>query len=337
MNKQFRLFIKKILLFGIPIWLLILVYFVADPFHVIYSYDNYGSNYLKTFNRNRLSTETFLRYNPQYHFSSFIFGSSRSSAFRTYDWAEIINDPNPFHFDAFNDNISGIKGKIEFIKNQGNPIKNALLVFDNDTFSEEFEESGSIVHQKDYRWTGENFFVYHLEFFKAFFKKQYFISFIDLKLFKTYRPYMDEFFKFKYYYKAPYNDFYFPENEEKIKQDSLNYYKDPEFYSRKPEKNTYESRIQEHHLNDIKTVSDLLKKEKTDYKVIISPLFNQRLWHPADLEILNFYFGKDRIYNYSGKNKITDDIRYYYEISHFKPSAGKIILKEIYQKSEKAN
>ena len=42
--------------------------FIMDPFHVIYKYDKYGSNYLKTYNRNRISTEVFLNHNPEFKF-----------------------------------------------------------------------------------------------------------------------------------------------------------------------------------------------------------------------------------------------------------------------------
>lgn len=332
MKFTFKKFIIRLLIFGSPLWFLIVSYIVLDPFHVIYSYDAYGSNYLKTYNRNKISTETFLKNNQKYNFSSFVFGSSRSSAFLTKDWATFIKDPNPYHFDAFNDNISGIAGKVKYIEKQGNKISNAILVVDNDTFNESFEKSESIVHLKDYRWEdSSNVFKYHLIFFKAFFKKQYFVSFFDLKIFKTFRPYMDEFFKFKYFYTTPSNDFLFPENIELLKKDSLAYYKNDWFPFKPENPKMYEHSIQKHHLKDLELVADAFKRNNTNYKVIIAPLYDQRPYNSKDKALLEKYFGKANVYDYSGKNELTNYLGNYYEGSHFKPVVGKKIMEEIYQ------
>jgi hypothetical protein len=328
---MFSKFVKRTFLFLSPVLILALSYFVFDPFHVLKSYPFYGSNYLKSFNRNRMSTDTFLRNNKKYNFKSFIFGSSRSSAFRTYDWAKHINDPTPYHFDSFNDNISGIRGKIEFIENQGNKLENVLLVFDKDTFNEQYEESNSIVHHKDYRWTKENFFSYHFTFFKAYFQKQYFVHYLDLKLFNTYRTSMDEFFKFKYYYKAPFNDFYFPDNEAQIKEKGEAYFKEPDFVNRKPNPNGLEQLIKIHHVVDLIAVKEMLKRNNTKFKVVFSPIFDQRILDPKDVKTLQNVFGKESFYNYSGKNQYTNDVHNYYEPSHYMPSIGKRIMEEIYK------
>lgn len=332
MDRKFLQFIPKVLLFGLPFLLLALSYFVFDPFHVLRNYQHYGSNYLKTFNRNRLSTQTYLNYKDRENFDSFIFGSSRASAFRTQDWAKYLDGGKPFHFDAFNDNISGISGKIAYIDQNGSNLKNALIIIDGDTFSEQYDDSESIVHHKDYRWTEEWPISYHTRFFKAYFKKKYFLSYLDLKIFNTYRPaYMDEFFKFKYYYTTPENDFLFPENIENIQKDSLQYYKDPEFYNRNPNPPLMDRQIKTHHLADLRKIDSLFTAHKTDYKIILGPSFDQREYNPIDLDILSIFFGKKNIYNFTGKNFITNDISNYYEISHYKPVAGQKILKEIYK------
>lgn len=331
MERSFTYFIKRVILFSSPILLLVAFYFISDPFNVLYQPENYGSNYLKTYNRNKISTDVFLKNNKDYNFSSFIFGSSRSSAFHTKAWSPLINDPQPYHYDSFNDNISGIDEKVNYILKQGNHIKNAIIVIDNDTFSEKFDESESIVHLKDYRLSGENIILYHLTFFKSFFKKQYFVSYIDLKIFKTFRPYMEEFFKFKYFYTPISNDFLFPENIEQIKKDSVAYYNADEFKNRAIAPKMLEVSIKKHHVENLKSIASKLKKQKTNYKIIISPLYDQRVFNPVDKEILSIYFGKENIYDFSGKNKYTNDISNYYEQSHYKPSTGSAILKEIYQ------
>jgi hypothetical protein len=325
-------FIKRAIIFGSPVILLALSYFVFDPFHVLRGYDFYGSNFKKTFNRNRMSTEMFLRNKSKYNFKSFIFGSSRSSAFRTDAWAKYISDPTPYHFDSFNDNISGMLGKVEFIEKQGSKIENALIVLDKDTFSEQFEESNSIVHHKDYRWTDESIFSYHLTFFKSYFQKQYFIYYLDLKINDTYRPAMDEFFKFKYFYSAPFNDFLFPENEAQIKKDSIGYYQQKEFLKREANPKPLEAMIKIHHVIDLIALKENLLRQKTKFKVVFSPMFDQRTLNIKDKTLLINLFGQDNFYDYSGKNKYTNDISNYYELSHFTPRVGEGIMSEIYYK-----
>ena len=89
MKFTFKQFIIKLLIFGSPIWFLIISYILFDPFHIIYSYDAYGSNFLKTYNRNRISTETFLRNNQKYNFSSF--GRDLYFLFQTYQKNESVD------------------------------------------------------------------------------------------------------------------------------------------------------------------------------------------------------------------------------------------------------
>jgi hypothetical protein len=89
--------------------------------------------------------------------------------------------------------------------------------------------------------------------------------------------------------------------------------------------------IKKHHLGYLKKISEIFKAQNTNYKIIIAPIFDQREYNPIDVEILKVYFGEDKIYNYSGKNKFTEPISNYYEASHFKPSVGRAILQELYQ------
>ena len=167
--------------------------------------------------------------------------------------------------------------------------------------------------------------------FKAFFKKQYFVSYFDLKLFKKYRPYMSDFFNYEYFYTDINNDFLFPGYVRMIKEDSVTYYHGKEFKPRNPNPPVREQLIQDYHIKDLKEIREILKKEGTKYKIVICPTFDQKVYNPIDIEILKIYFGVENIYDFSGKNKYTNDMRNYYEGSHFKPSVGRQIMNEIYQ------
>jgi|GEM_PF-993474 len=339
MDKKFLKFIPKFLLFSLPFSLLILSYFVLDPFRVLRKHEHYGSNFLKFSNRNVVSTSTYLYYNKDYHFKSFVFGSSRSSGFLTSDWKKHINDPNPFHFDAFNENISGIHSKMDFIKAQGGHLENVLIVLDIDSFSERFEEMGSLPHLRDPRWEGgpmltnRNWWEFQLKFFKAYFKDYFLIKFLDARIFHTYRPWFEGAFSKHegYYFDSPNNDFTFPMHVVEIKKDSLSYYHDPKQFKSVKKVKPHDMLIKKHHLPHLLAISKLLKSENTNYKIIIGPTYEWSLYNPVDLEILAIYFGKENIYNYAGKNKYTEHSGDYYDDSHYKPSVGRAIMNEIYR------
>jgi len=142
---------------------------------------------------------------------------------------------------------------------------------------------------------------------------------------------MDEFFEFKYFYTTPSNDFLFPENIELLKKDSLAYYKNDWFPFKPENPKMYENSIQKHHLKDLELVADAFKRNNTNYKVIIAPLYDQRPYNSKDKALLEKYFGKANVYDYSGKNELTNYLGNYYEGSHFKPVVGKKIMAEIYQ------
>ncbi len=333
-TSQFRKFLVRILAFGSPVILLVLSYFILDPFHVLYHYDGYPDNYLKTYNRNRIGTEVFLQNNPQQHYRSFIFGSSRSGAFLTRDWSGFINDPQPYHFDAFNEVISGIYGKVRFIKSQGNRIDNALVLIDHETFNYPVDTAHSIIHIQDYRWTNEHWVSYQVKFFKSFFKDLFFVKYMDVKLFGKYRPYMKTAFTFEHHYYAPVsNDFIFKGNMDRINKDSLAYYRDKEvFFERKKEKQVLPKAILDYQLKFLREMKDIFDRDGTDYRIVIAPVYDFKYYHPDDLKILREIFGSDHVYDYSGVNSYTIPVSNYYEAVHFKPYVGKAILQEIYTK-----
>ena len=74
----------------------------------------------------------------------------------------------------------------------------------------------------------------------------------------------------------------------------------------------------------------ILKKHKTQYKIIINPLYNQVKISRKDLDFIKRTFGEENVSDYSGINKFTEDYRNYYEDSHFRPVVARQIMSEIY-------
>lgn len=83
----------------------------------------------------------------------------------------------------------------------------------------------------------------------------------------------------------------------------------------------------------IKLLSEIAKvfqDHHTKYKIIISPEYKQIRLNPADVEQLKEIFGAENVYDFSGINKYTNNIRNYYEGSHYRPCLGRQLLDSVY-------
>ena len=273
-----------------------------------------------------------MKNNPEIHYRSFIFGSSRSSVFYSKEWGKYINDSLVFHFDASNEDIIGISQKVKFIAAQGNRIENALLVFDGETFEPSADFENSIIHKRDWRQSGENRIVYHLKFFAAFFKNQYFIKFFDAKINEVYKSNMWGALEGKHMIYTPsHNDFIFQGYIDEIKKDSLAYYARDLFYPRSGELQIQNEQIDEEDLEELHAIQEVFKAHKTKVKIVISPSFDQESINPADFKILKEMFGEQHVFDASGVNKYTNELGNFYEIYHYKPLVANQILSDMYE------
>jgi hypothetical protein len=91
-------------------------------------------------------------------------------------------------------------------------------------------------------------------------------------------------------------------------------------------------KIKSKQLKLLDEMRNTLQKQNTNIKIVISPLYNQKIFNQNDKKILISYFGKENVYDFSGVNKYTECIGNYYESSHYKPNVANEILKIIYNK-----
>lgn len=324
-------FSKNILLFLSPLLLLGIAYLIFDPFKILRTYEAYPDNFAKSLNRDRISTQIFLNNQSKYNYKSYIFGSSRSSVFYARNWGKYVNDSTPYHFDASCETVSGIASKLQFIEKNNAKIDNALLVLDRSIFAYEQDTLGSVFVQ-DYRVSGLSWWKYHLIFTNTYLSKGFFVAFYDYLIFKNFRHYMRNFLEFrKINYTPIVNDFIFTSYIEEIKQDSVKYYNQPNFfYTRKPEKQISEQIIKPYQLKYLDQIKEVLTKNKTQFKIIIGPTYDQIYFNSKDLEILKKIFGEDKIFDFSGQNDFTNDKTNYYEIYHYKPNVANEIMHRIY-------
>jgi hypothetical protein len=334
-----KIFVKKILIFFLigltPVLILSFGYIYYDPFKVLKSYSDYSYPFVVP-NRDYISTENFYNNNNKYNYNSFIFGSSRTLGFRPNSWAEYLPDgASTFMFDASGETVYGIYTKLKFLDSIHNNIDNVLIVLCRDvSFNNSLNLNGHLFI-KDPRTTGESKFYFQLAFFKAYLSTHFLYSFYSYTFSKHFEPFMAGYIENrKITYDTITNEINILDQEEEISKKANDYYrKRMEVFYKRPLIECTDSlqRIDNHYSLMLSGIKNILEKNSTNYKVVLSPLYEQIKFNEADFAILKKIFGK-HLYDFSGKNFFTDSISNYYEASHFRPFVGDSIFKLIYRR-----
>jgi hypothetical protein len=334
MRKFFtRLFIAAIP--GLVLSILLLAsYLYYDPFSIIYHYRDYSYPFVVG-NRDHISTEMFLRNYPKYHYNSFIFGSSRTLAFKPESWKRYLpSGASPYMFDASGESIYGIVIKLRYLASRHVHLDNVLLIFDRDvTFSKTTNAVGhlSVSHPL---LTGQNRFAYQMIFFKAYLSMPFPQYFLDYAWSRKYKPYMKGYIEHrKMKFDTITNEQQILDQEYEITNNPKSYYESrKELFYKRPATECTDSvqRIGETALKMLEEIRDILNKNNSNYRIVLSPLYEQIKFNQDDLAILQKLF-PGHVYDFSGENSFTDKVTNYYEISHFRPSVGDSILRVIYK------
>lgn len=330
-------FLKNIFRFSLicslPFLILLSSYIYFDPFKVIRDYDDYSFPFVIP-NRDYVSTSVFIKNYKREQYDSFILGSSRTLAFKPSSWKNYLDEKSkPFMFDASKESIYGIYTKLRFLDTRKIPIKNALILFCRDvTFKEVKNHSGHLfIKHPDV--SNESKFKFHLEFFKAYLDVKFLFNFYAYKISGDYKSYMIGYIeKRKITFDKITNEINILDQEKEINESPEKYYQSRKdiFYKRTIEITDNENQIKAEQLFFLNQIKVILEKNKTNYKIVLSPLYEQKKFSKKDIKLLKNMFG-EKIYDFSGKNFLTDDKHNYYETSHFRPKVGNLILEKIYQ------
>ena len=335
-----RLFIKLLLVTS-PVWLVLAFYAWTDPFGVVHHYDSYyqphDSSLVVSRNVDFVSTETFIRNYPRYHYDSYIFGGSRSGFFQVAYWQQfLLQGASTFHFNASEESLLGVAGKVAYIDKLHAPLRNALFVMDHQLLAGITNPSASLTI-KHPAISGDSWLSFHLAFVKAFFDRRFIVSWCDYKITGRTKPYMlkqGALRRSYIIYDDRHNEMTMQSLADSLNKDTARYYKvRARFFTRRPEKERIGRPVigakQEAMLQDIAAV---LQQNKTSFRIVINPLYDQVKLAPQDLAVLYRIFGKENVYDFSGKNDITESKYNYYEYSHYLPSVANRIMDSIYTK-----
>ena len=328
-------FLLRLLAFvGIPVTVLLAVYFITDPFKTLrpFSYQ-----YFDNTNRDYLSSELFLRNNPKHQYNSFIFGSSRCCGFNTYQWQHYLPEGSKqFMFQAWAETLTGMEQKIDYLDKNGNEINNVLLVIDIPYTFDKDQLPKKVLLIKHYKFSGQSKAAYQACLCCGFAQKpSKWISSVKERIKPIHRMFPADTITNDWGRDNKYVDFSIQPKKDSLRNCSAKsksvFFKE---ISNKTDADIIESEPLitegfEKQLNHFKEVFD---KHHTDYRVVVSPAYCYT--HPSinreDLRLLQAVFGEDRVFDYSGKNEYTTDCYNFSDPNHFGMSVGWQIIEDIY-------
>lgn len=253
--------------------------------------------------------------------------------FRAASWKKHIGEQaKPFLFDASSESLAGIYQKVKYLDSMNMPIDNALILLCRDcSFANTIDETRYLII-KHPATSGKSKLAYHWSFLKAYFDNKFLSNYLAYQLISAYKPWMRGYINHHTIsYDTVTNDLFILDQEEELRQSEADYYqkRDAIFYQRKKERTDSVPIIGSSSVNQLEAIKAILEKHKTNYKVVLSPLYEQKKYNPADLALLKATFG-DRLYDFTGRNVFTEDRTNYYEASHFRPNVGDSIMEFIY-------
>ena len=330
-------FLIRILSFiGIPILVLLVIYLITDPFKTLRPF---SFQYFDETNRDYISSELFLKNNPKYHYNSFIFGSSRCCGFNTYHWKHYLPEgAKQFMFQAWGESLTGIKQKIDYIDNHGEKISNAIILFDiPGTFSKE-QLPHKVLSIKHYKFSGQSKVSFQSCLFSGFIQKpSKWFSAIKQYLNPATHTFTADTVSNDWEKNNRYADIRYQPEKDSLKNCSaktrMAFLKEIENKTEN-DVNTSQPLITDTFLKQLLHIKAVFDQHHTDYRIIISPAYCYN--HPAinqkDLKIIQNVFGKEKVFDYSGKNDITTDYNNFSDPNHFGLSVGWQIIEDIYNK-----
>jgi hypothetical protein len=336
MKNQRTIFLIKAGILFAPLVIFLVVYFTCDPFKVLRQYDVYlksGKSNPVEVNAGYVAVTMFLKNYPKLKYDSFIFGNSRSRFYPVAEWKKYIQATECFHFDASGESLYGIYKKFEFLEKQNIHIKNALIVWDAFLLDQAADSEGHLERQHPLI-TGESWHSFHVRFLKTFLNGKFLLSYLDFKIRGQVRPYMGKTLSSNIIgYNPVTNELTFDNFENIIAKNREDYYgpQKSQFPPQNPVEQYSDAVIGLKQKEQLRYIKAQLDKNHTIYRIVISPLYYQKKLNARDLKVLNEIFGREFVFDFSGKNEITSTIYNYYESSHYRPHVCRWILSQLYK------
>ncbi|HEU4554910.1 MAG TPA: hypothetical protein VFS25_18820 [Chitinophaga sp.] len=326
-TKLFFLACIPVLLMAVPSYL----YLKRDVYQDFGRHKNYSWTY--SFQQlGDIGTKKLLG-NAAYKYNSFIFGSSRTTGIYACYLQQKIPNARFFHYANWNESIGGIYEKLKLLDSLHYEINNVVIYVDTD-FT--FDGDGKCHSSDHYLLTGNSEKEYMLSHYRSFFT-----SFNMDKLRILCGRHVSGGMFPNWQSDVITNDcnhncadttvladYGHVQHDEQLRHKIDSLKKAGILYARSAALTFKEKQIsagEEQMLLGIKRIFD---KHATNYYVIITPLYDQKKFNPADQQLLTRCFGP-HLYDFSGINRFTADPDNYPDGKHFQPYISKLIMDSV--------
>ena len=337
MENRNRTLLLWIAALAAPLVLSLIGYLVADPFCVLHR-RLYAPGFPVAINRDYASTELYLRQHAQQGYDSFIFGSSRSTAFRCDDWKAAMRraDARCFHFDAWKESLFGVEAKVRLADSLGAPMHDALILVDGSLLAV-VVPSTEPVFRSHPRLTGQSWLAFELDYLVDFYSNHFCLKYLDYALSGKVHGYMGQAFNARNFtHLLATNDEVFTAVDEKIARLGKDYWRsNPDLFGPRTG-GTAPIAVLPEQRRLLSSMAAIFASHGTRVRVVVSPLYDQIRLNPTDLGALREIFGHDNVVDFSGEGPLTSDLQNYYETSHFRPLVARAILSVLYPRGTQA-
>ena len=305
-------------------------YFKRDVYQDFGQRNNYSWKYSYQ-SLGDISTKKLLQ-NQSVNYNSFIFGSSRVTGLYACYLQHKIKNSRFFHYANWNETIGGIYAKLKLLDSLNYRLDNVFIYMDTD-FT--FESDGRCNKNDYYLLTGQNKFYYYFNHFRSFIPPL--LNYDKIKILLGYkvndvypdwesdRETNDSNHQCSSGAWRDYGTFNFDKiyikRIDSLKNTGILYKRD----------NVARFKAKQISLTEEQTllkIQSLLQKHHSNYYIVITPLYDQLKFNPADMGILTRIF-KSNVYDFSGVNQFTDNEYNYPDRKHFLPYISKKIADSV--------
>lgn len=314
-----RRFILKSLAAALPVWIVLAIYLVSDPFNVLRPKTSRAVPH-QAAGRNMgvVSITTYLEHNDSARYDSFIFGSSMSQNYRADQWRQYLPaGASVLHFDATMETVDGIVDKIRYLNDHGTNVDNALIIIEEEMLRRQPLDN-DILHVRPPEITSEvSRWHFHTLYFNAYknplvmgwcLAPKYFAKQMEDEGLITTDPAVR--------YEAA-NEYRYNSFDSLIDRDPDAFFTTARINAIKASsdwKPEMQSELMTPHLiAKLKELKALLEQNHTNYMVIIQPRYHRRWISHADMALLVDILGKERVHDYSRDSVLCNDPRAYYD------------------------
>ena len=332
-KKQLNRFVKRTILACVPLFVLIALYFLLDPFNVIGPFnpmDKMGEK-SASFSRSHQSVEAYLNNRDSVGFNAFIFGSSRAIYYPVATLQRLLPaDARAMHMDAAWETLEGMLDKIELIQSRGDRIKYAILEFHADQFADSAHIE--VPYRQDYRLRH----AYSLPEYHY----RYFMSMLNTDFLKAYLPYLftgrinegydNVVFESKMQgYDPITNEYDYRNFDSEIDTDSTDYFARRAKFYQPSMTDSVVAPLTPDRWALLSLIQSRLAADSADYHVILGPTFYRHMTPPADIQRLRDIFGADRVHDFQHLG--VESQANFYDSIHYRYFIADSIMSKIYQ------